>query len=265
MWLHDKSVNTQEMYRRVVYQFLEAVGKPIQWVTLGDIQAYADQLVAAGLKPPTRATYLAALKSLFSFCSRSGLTRANVGAAVSLPKGKDAIAQRILLKEEVMAIIYSEPDNRNRLIFKTFYYCGLRVSELCALKWHDLVPSGESGILTVFGKRDKTRHVLLPPGLYRELVESRGSALDDHPIFASRKTKGHLDRSHVTYIVKQAGLRVGVSSKVSSHWLRHCHASHSLDAGAPISLVQQTLGHSSVATTSKYLHAKPNDSSGLYL
>ncbi|MEB3282106.1 MAG: tyrosine-type recombinase/integrase [Lyngbya sp.] len=265
MWLHDKSANTQEMYRRVVYQFLQEVEKPIQWVTLGDVQAYADHLVAIGLKPPTRATYLAALKSLFSFCSRSGLTRANVGAAVRLPKGKDAIAQRILSKEQVMAMIYCEPDRRNQLILKTFYYCGLRVSELCALKWHDLVPSGQSGILTVFGKRDKTRHVLLPETLYRELVGNRGYAPDDHPIFASRKTRGHINRSHVTYIVKQAGLRVGVSSRVSSHWLRHCHASHSLDAGAPISLVQQTLGHTNVATTSKYLHAKPNDSSGLYL
>ncbi|MBD0311771.1 MAG: site-specific integrase [Microcoleus sp. T3-bin5] len=56
-----------------------------------------------------------------------------------------------------------------------------------------------------------------------------------------------------------------MSEKTSAHWLRHCHASHALNRGAPIHLLSQTLGHASVATTSKYLHAKPNDSSGLYL
>ncbi|MEP0755582.1 site-specific integrase [Trichocoleus sp. Lan] len=58
---------------------------------------------------------------------------------------------------------------------------------------------------------------------------------------------------------------LGLKRKVSPHWLRHAHASHSLDRGAPIHLVQATLGHESVATTSRYLHARPNDSSSLYL
>ena len=69
----------------------------------------------------------------------------------------------------------------------------------------------------------------------------------------------------VVKIVQKAAQRAGIEGQVSPHWLRHSHASHSLDHGAPLSLVQQTLGHSSIATTEKYLHAKPDDSSGMYL
>ena len=66
-------------------------------------------------------------------------------------------------------------------------------------------------------------------------------------------------------IVKAAAERVGLSFEVSAHWLRHAHASHSLDRGAPIHLVQQTLGHASVATTGRSLHAGPTDGPARYL
>ncbi|MBU4356156.1 MAG: tyrosine-type recombinase/integrase, partial [Proteobacteria bacterium] len=62
-----------------------------------------------------------------------------------------------------------------------------------------------------------------------------------------------------------AAIRAGIEGAVSPHWLRHAHASHALDRGAPIHLVQATLGHASVATTGKYLHARPDDSSARYL
>jgi hypothetical protein len=76
---------------------------------------------------------------------------------------------------------------------------------------------------------------------------------------------GHLDPSQVHRIVKAAAARAGLSDEVSAHSLRHAHASHSLDRGAPIHLVQATLGHASVATTGRYLHARPTDSSARYL
>jgi integrase/recombinase XerD len=66
-------------------------------------------------------------------------------------------------------------------------------------------------------------------------------------------------------IVEAAAARAGLGAAVSAHWLRHAHASHALDRGAPISLVQTTLGHASVATTGRYLHARPRDSSARYL
>jgi site-specific recombinase XerD len=86
----------------------------------------------------------------------------------------------------------------------------------------------------------------------------------DGPVFLSRKG-GALDPSAVHRVVKAAAARIGLPGEVSAHWLRHAHASHSLDRGAPIHLVQATLGHASVATTGRYLHARPSESSARFL
>ena len=106
--------------------------------------------------------------------------------------------------------------------------------------------------------------VLLSANTWATLGEIRGGGVPDAPVFRSRKG-GPLDQSAVHRIVKAAAERAGLSAEVSAHWLRHAHASHSLDRGAPIHLVQQTLGHASVATTGRYLHARPTESSAKYL
>jgi integrase/recombinase XerD len=267
MWVHGKSKTTQKLYRRVSGLLLGAVGKPAQYLTLGDLQNFVDTLEARGLSTSSRRTYIAVVKSLLSFGHKTGLIQINAGAALNTPKPKDTLSQKILTEAEVRMLIASEPCERNRLIFKVFYYAGLRVSELCGLNWEDLTSNGESGQLLIYGKADKTRVVLLPKSLYAELLISRGDGGNLEPIFRSRKKSdgGRLNPISVTHLVKVAAVRVGLSEKASAHWLRHCHASHALNRGAPIHLLSQTLGHASVATTSKYLHAKPNDSSGLYL
>ena len=90
-------------------------------------------------------------------------------------------------------------------------------------------------------------------------------AAPDAPVFRSCKDGGPLDESAVHRVVKAAAERAGLSAEVSAHWLRHAHASHSLDRGAPIHLVHATLRHASVATTGRCLHARPADSSARYL
>lgn len=267
LWVHGKSKNTQKLYRRVSGALLETIGKPVNYLTLADLQNFADTLELRGLSTSSRRTYIAVVKSLLTFGNKTGLIQVNAGAALITPKPKDTLSQKILTEAEVKMLIAGEPCDRNRLIFKVFYYAGLRVSELCGLSWEDLTSNGESGQLLIYGKGDKTRVVLLPKSLYSELLNSRGDAGNLEPIFISRKKSdgGRLNPISVTQMVKAAAVRVGLSDKASAHWLRHCHASHALNRGAPIHLLSQTLGHASVATTSKYLHAKPNDSSGLYL
>jgi integrase/recombinase XerD len=100
--------------------------------------------------------------------------------------------------------------------------------------------------------------------MWHALVQLRGDAGPDDPVFRSAKG-GHLDPSAAHRVVKRAAARAGLPDAVSAHWLRRAHASHSLDRGAPIHVVQATLGHGSIATTGRYLRARPNDSSARYL
>lgn len=262
LWLHGRSVHTQRAYRGDVGRFVSFVGKPLQAVTLGDLQAFADSL--GELAPASRARALSAVKSLLSFGHRLGYLPFDVGRALRLPKLKNALAERILTEEEVQRMLALETDARNHALLRLLYGGGLRVSEICGLAWRDVQPRGEAGQVVAFGKGDKTRVVLLSLPTWAALSALRNGAGPDQPVFRSRKG-GHLDPSQVDRIVRAAAIRAGIAGNVSAHWLRHAHASHALDRGAPIHLVQATLGHASVATTGRYLHARPTDSSGRYL
>ena len=161
-------------------------------------------------------------------------------------------------------MIALERNPRNAALLRLLYVCGLRVSEICSLKWSMLQPRTEGGQVTVMGKRGKTRVILIPPRTWSVLAALREGATDEQPLFRSRR-RGHLHPSQVLRIVQAAAKRAGIAKAVSPHWFRHAHASHSLDRNAPISLVQATLGHSDISTTGKYLHARPSDSSSRYL
>ena len=263
MWLDGHSPHTIDSYRRYARRFLEFINKPLHLVTLADLQLWRASLMALSLS--SQGTAMAAIKSLLSFAHQIGVLPENVGTALKSPKVKDTLNERILNELEVMTMISLETDERNRVILRLLYAGGLRVSELCALKWKDLKTRNQLGQVTVFGKGGKTRTVLLPESVWLELCQLRGEILPQDPVFSSRQGGGHLDRTQVYRIVKAAAKRAGIEGNVSPHWLRHAHASHSLDRGAPLHLVQATLGHSSVATTERYLHARPNDSSAMYL
>ncbi len=221
------------------------------------------------MSPGSQRTALAAIKSLFKFGHQLGVLPFNVSKLTQFPKVKDCLSEKILSRSQVKEMIKLETNLRNRAILLVLYGCGLRVSELCDLTWKDLQDRGETGQIVVFGKGGKTRVVLIPSYVWVIICQLRCGLGGDAPVFRSRqrsKLSGyHLSRKQVHKIVQNAAKRALIEGKVSPHWLRHSHASHSLDGGAPLSLVQQTLGHSSIATTEKYLHAKPNDSSGMYL
>ena len=266
LWLHNRSKHTQRAYRADAYRFLDFVGKPLHDVTLGDIQDFADSLADDDLQPSSRNRVLSAVKSLFAFGHRLGYLQFDVAKPLQLLGFRDRIADRILDESQVHRMIALEADPRNRVILLTLYATGVRVAELSGLRWHHLQARDDAGQISVFGKGDKTRTILLPRSVWDALQSLRPDAAnDDDPIFVSRKQRGGLQPTQITRIVKRAAAKAGIDKAVTSHWLRHGHASHALDRGAPISLVQATLGHSSVATTGRYLHARPSDSSSKYL
>jgi integrase/recombinase XerD len=264
LWLHGRSRHTQRAYRADAERFIGSVGKLLHLVTLGDLQGFAGQLVEAGLKPSSAYRTLSAVKSLFAFGHRLGYLQFDVARPLRLPALRNDLTERILEEGDVLRMIALEAMPRNKAILLTLYAGGFRVAELCSLKWSDLQSRDRAGQITVFGKGGKTRTVLMPESVWSALLSLRKDARDGDPVFRSRKG-GHLDESMVWRIVSKAAKRAGIGKAVSCHWMRHAHASHALDRGAPIHLVQSTLGHSSVQSTSRYLHARPTDSSACYL
>jgi integrase/recombinase XerD len=271
LWLHGKSPHTQRYYRREARKFLVIVGKPIEQITLADIQGYVTALSQTELAGSSIARAIAAIKSLFTFAhQKTGLLKANPAGAVSVPKVKDCLAERIVPQWVIQTMIGLEPNKRNMVLLKLMYIAGLRVSEVTQLQWLSLQPRDLGGQVLVYGKGGKTRAIKLPAPLWQELQSLRGDAAIADPVFTSRKRKGHLSEAQVNRIVKAAakrvpGLDLSVALAISPHWLRHAHASHSMDRGAPVHLVKETLGHANIATTGRYLHARPTDSSSLYL
>ena len=261
LWLHGRSAGTQRAYSADLAAFFAHVQRPLHAVALGDVQSFQDTLVS--LATATQARRLSAVKSLLSFGHKTGYLPVNVGAAIRLPKIKQTLAERILDVDAVLHMLALERQPRNKASLRLLYLGGLRISEACGLRVRDLSVRDDAGQVTVFGKGGKTRAVLLKASMWQDLVALRG-ADPDAALFRSREGSA-LDPSQVHRVVKTAARRAGLSLAVSAHWLRHAHVSHALDRGAPVHLVQATVGHACLATTSRYAHARPSDSNSRYL
>jgi integrase/recombinase XerD len=265
-WLHGRSPHTQRAYGADIARFRGRAGKPLGQVTVADLQEFADSL--GDLAPASRYRALSAVKSVLAFGHRIGYLPFDVGRVLRLPALRNRLAERILPEADLHRILSLEPKLRDRALLILLYASGIRVSELCGLSWRDLQANGDGGQVTVFGKGGVTRAIQLPASVWKLLNGLRGARTGpDDAIFPSRKAKngGRLRPLAVLRVVRKAAERAGIEVPVSPHWFRHAHASHALDRGAPIHLVQATLGHASVATTGRYLHARPNDSSSRFL
>jgi len=262
LWLGNyRSPHTRRRYETDAAAFFRFTGKPLGLVTVGDIQAFGESLSGRG---STAAARLTGVKSLIAFAHRVGYIPFDSAAPVQLPAVKDGLAQRIISEFDMQRLLGLERHPRNAAILRLLYSTGLRISELCGLCWADLTEREEGGQLSVMGKGGKTRSVLLPPPIWDRLTTLRSSHnKPDDAVFRSRNG-GALRSRQVHDIVKRAAVRAKLPA-ASAHWFRHSHASHSLDHGCPPHIVQATLGHSSLSTTSRYVHVRPGDSSSRYV
>lgn len=256
------SANTRAAYERDIRMFRAFFVGPLSSVTVRDIQRFAATLVE--LAPATQSRRLSAVKSLLSMARRMGWLPFNVGELVKLPGIKDQLAERILTEAQVQRLFYVERQPRDGTLLRLLYGAGLRVSEACSLCWRDMVARDDAGQCTVMGKGSKTRVILLPAALWQRVDALRQNAGPDDPVFRSRKGGG-LRRLQVHRIMKLAVKRAGLPSSTACHHLRHSHASHALDRNCPVHVLQHTLGHASLTTTTRYSHARPGDSSAKYL
>jgi integrase/recombinase XerD len=271
LWISQKSPTTQKTYITISRQFLTFAGKELSEVKLEDILLWLESFQLRGFSQNTVNNKLAAIKSLFSFGVKTGYLFANPASMIKTIKAKDALNERILQAEEVKNLINVadlERDafgyaKRNRLILILLYILGLRISELVGLNWSDFQPTSEARAVTIFGKGHKTRTLLITRTLYSDLAQLPRSDKTE-AVFLSR-FGNRLDRHAIHRLIKKAVEKAGINPHTSAHWLRHAHACHSLNNGAGIDLLMKSLGHSSLAVTSRYLHVQPSECTSKFI
>ena len=264
-----KSLHTKATYRSAIEQFrLFIKQKELPLLMLADLLDYNEHLESVYSNTATRKLKINAVRSLLTFGQEIGYLQFNVGRAVDAPTPENKLAERIVSEAQLLQILTAPQVLRDRLLLRLLYASGMRVSEVCKLQWRHVQPNGQAGQLTVYGKGQKTRFVPIPATVYQLLLSYKPpAALATDYVFFSQKGEGGkrpLVSSTVFRIVKEAGVACGIDG-LSPHWLRHAHASHSLARGATVAVVKETLGHSNIAVTNAYVHARPNDSSAFYL
>jgi integrase/recombinase XerD len=253
------------VYAPVIQHFRLWLGdKPMNQVRLLDLQEYAKSL--RDDKPRTMSRKLCTIKSLLTFAHKVGFIPYNVGGVLRLPKIPSDLAEKILEAHEIVRMIEREPEPRNQVLLRVLYGAGIRASEASGLRWMDLIPRKKGGQITVLGKGCKTRSILVSEKTWDALQSIRPpNARPERPVFVSREGPKDepraLGRTSISIIVRHAAERAGLEEKVSAHWMRHGHATHALDNGTELTVICRTLGHESITTTMRYLHARPNQSS----
>jgi integrase/recombinase XerD len=271
-WLaveRGRSANTLAAYRRDLHGYtawLRAEGRPLDAVTEADVERYVAHLRAEGRAPATVARALVAVRNLHRFLADEGAVAADPAADVApprvpagLPKPLDEAEVNALLDAVVGA---AAVHRRDRAILELLYGTGMRISELCGLSLSDLDVDG--GLVRVFGKGAKERIVplgrptraaladWLGPSGRGAFVPARWARRDHAAAVFLNQRGGRLSRQGAWAIVRSYGTRVGLSGRLSPHVLRHSCATHMLDHGADIRVVQELLGHASISTTQVY-------------
>lgn len=231
--------------------------------TTEDISDFLAQLVDAGVTKRSQARAVSSVKALYRFLDAEGmLPGGNPCDRLSAPKINPYLPT-VLSVEEVLAILdsvdLSKPEgHRNRCILEVLYSCGLRVSELVGLKISDLFLDEQ--FIRVFGKGSKQR--LVPIGepavkairLYRQVRDAGPVQKAAEDILFLNQRGGKLSRITVFNIVKEQAAAAGIRKTISPHTFRHSFATHLVENGADLRVVQQMLGHESILTTEIYTH-----------
>ena len=290
MWLtveRGLAVNSLAAYRRDLRRYEEylrarGIDDP-RAVGEATVSAYVDHLgrltVADGeghLAPASIARGLVAVRSFHRFCVSEGLLESDPSEQVGAPRVPQGIP-KALDEGEIDAILRSvvgdgPREQRDRAILEVLYATGVRISELMGLDLADI--DLDDGMARVLGKGDKERVVPMGRAARAELGRycgdgrlalrsSRGRRRDSDAVFLNARG-GRLTRQGCWQIVRRAGERVGLGEQLSPHVLRHSCATHMLDHGADIRVVQELLGHASVSTTQVYTKVSPDRLRAVY-
>jgi integrase/recombinase XerD len=264
-FLRDRGIDdARAVGEETVAEYVDYLGT----LTVGDDDAH--------LAPASIARGLVAVRSFHRFCAAEGLLERDPSEQVGAPRVPQGIP-KALDEPEVEAILRTVVGNepraqRDRAILEVLYATGVRISELVGLDLSDI--DFEDGLARVLGKGDKERVVPMGRVARSELRtycgdgrlalrSSRVTRRDADAVFLNARG-GRLTRQGCWQLVRRAGERAGLGDRLSPHVFRHSCATHMLDHGADIRVVQELLGHASVSTTQVYTKVSPERLRAVY-
>lgn len=267
LWLEDGLAPlTLAAYRRDLTGFADWLdrdrGRALDAAVAGDIEAYLAWRFTHRTQPRSAARYTSALKRFYRYLVREKLIAADPTLNLDSPKLPRTLPKS-LTEADVERLLASAGDDsaaslRDRAMLETLYATGLRVSELVGLRLTAV--NLNDGVVRVTGKGSKDR--LVPLGeeavnwLKRYLAEGRpdllGRRLSDAVFVTPRG--GGMTRQNFWYLIKRRAAVAGITRPLSPHTLRHAFATHLLNHGADLRVVQMLLGHSDISTTQIYTH-----------
>jgi integrase/recombinase XerC len=254
------STHTLSAYRRDLqawqdYCQARALHAPAQ-LQFDDIQHFMAQSHRDGLAAKSLQRRLSALRSQFKYLMKQGQLQSDPSTGLRAPKAPRKLPQ-VLDVDEAVRLVELPTDGelglRDRAMLELLYSSGLRVSELCALRWTDL--DLDEALVTVLGKGSKTRVVPVGSHAVRALTEWRQADGGERhaPVFPGRAGNAISTRA-VQLRLRHLAQQQGIWKRVYPHLLRHSFASHMLESSGDLRSVQELLGHADIATTQIYTH-----------
>ena len=253
------SLHTLRAYKKDLEEFKEYANKEAADIEMIDVRGFVALQIRNGLSKTTAGRRLAAVRSFLKFLTREGYLKSNPAKLVTTPKAEQHLP-RFLSVDDVFALV-EKPDTvgfinaRDRAILELLYSSGLRVAEAAGLNLEDV--NTKEGLVKVRGKGKKER--IVPIGtkaveaIKTYMVEKILLKKKNKALFLNKSGTPLSDRGIRRIVVKYARL-IGVSGQVGPHTMRHTFASHLLQAGADLRVIQELLGHASLSTTQKYTH-----------
>jgi integrase/recombinase XerD len=237
---------TYEAYSRDVKKFLKFIDKELTLISQDDIENYLGTLK---MKETTLYRNLMSLKVFFEFLRKEEIIGKNIAKHISSPKMWLRLPE-VLSIAEIDRLLEVTTNVRDLAILELLYATGIRVSELCSLNLHDV---GHEKI-KITGKGSKVR--IIPIG--RKAIVALDQYLitrdDDKPPLFLTSAGIRMNRFQIWELVKETAKKAQITKEISPHTFRHSFATHLLDRGADVRVIQEMLGHAEIATTERYTH-----------
>jgi integrase/recombinase XerD len=252
------SLNTIAAYQSDLQNFIKSLGiDNFNAVTIDHIVSFLSIMRSNKYASATIYRTLITIKVFFKFLKREGIIQENITLYLDTPKLGQTIPSILSIAE--MEKILTQPDTstakglRDRAILELLYSSGLRVSELCDLT----INAVDDDYVRVMGKGRKERLVPIGPkalqAIDNYLLHRGHESAEQQRLFLSSKGKS-LDRFTVWKMVKHYAVKAKIKKVISPHTFRHSFATHLLDNGADLRIIQEMLGHSHIGSTDRYTH-----------